>query len=167
MISLQLTDIKNFMNQFLRGDIFDHFLMPEAVIVQDITFTIDGRLKNEYYSREELEEQNLAVGDTLPYSYIRPALYQLIRGKKTPVYFKFVLMLSPDNMEKTLSLSESGLTPMDVAGMFLNITYQGGSLTVTTGISYKTFTTDQTLNHEWDKMVKKFLSNHSIAWEEC
>lgn len=62
MISLQLTDIKNFMNQLLRGEIFDHFLMPEAVISQDITFTIDGHLKKDYFSREELEEQNLTVG---------------------------------------------------------------------------------------------------------
>ena len=167
MISLQLTDIKNFMNQLLRGEIFDHFLMPEAVISQDITFTIDGHLKKDYFFREELEEQNLTVGDILPYSYMRPALYQLIRGKKTPVYFKFVLMLSPINLEKTLSLSESGLTPLDVGGMFLNITYQNGSLAATTGISYKTFTTEKTLNHEWDKMVKKFLSKHSIAWEEA
>ena len=141
--------------------------MPEAVISQDITFTIDGHLKKDYFSREELEEQNLTVGDILPYSYMRPALYQLIRGKKTPVYFKFVLMLSPINLEKTLSLSESGLTPLDVGGMFLNITYQNGSLAATTGISYKTFTTEKTLNHEWDKMVKKFLSKHSIVWEEA
>lgn len=166
MISLKLTDKKSFMNQLLRGEIFDHFLMPEAVIAQDYTFSIDGHLKEEYYTREELEEKNLTLGDILPYSYIRPTLYQLIRGKKTPVYFKFVLMLSPINLGKTLALSESGLTFADVAGMFINITYQNGSLTITTGISYKTFTTDKTLDHEWDKMVKKFLSQHSMAWEE-
>lgn len=166
MISLELTDKKTFMNQLLRGEIFDHFLMPEGVIAQDFTFSIDGHLKKEYFTGEELEEKNLTVGDTLPYSYIRPALYQLIRGKKTPVYFKFVLMLSSANLEKTLALSESGLTLTDVAGMFLNITYQNGSLSITTGISYKTFTKDQTLNHEWDIMVKKFLSKHSMAWEE-
>lgn len=166
MIALQLTDIKNFMNQFLRNEIFDHFLMPEAVITQDISLSIDGHLKKDYFSREELEEQNLKVGDCLPYAGIRPTLYQLIRGKKTPSYFKIVLMLSPENMEKTLSVSDSGLTANDVAGMFLNVTYQNGSLTLTTGISYKTFTTDQTLNREWDKMVQKFLAKHGIAWDE-
>lgn len=166
MIALQLTDIKNFMNQFLRNEIFDHFLMPEAVITQDISLSIDGHLKKDYFSREELEEQNLKVGDCLPYAGIRPTLYQLIRGKKTPSYFKIVLMLSPENMEKTLSVSDSGLTANDVAGMFLNVTYQNGSLTLTTGISYKTFTTDQTLNREWDKMIQKFLAKHGIAWDE-
>ena len=166
MTALQLTDIKIFMNQFLRSEIFDHFLMPEAVITQDISVTIDGHLKRDYFSREELEEEALTVGNALPYARTRPTVYQLIRGKKTPSYFKFVLMLSPENMEKTLSVSDSGLTANDVAGMFLNITYQNGSLTLSTGISYKTFTTDQTLNHEWDKMIQKFLAKHGIAWDE-
>lgn len=165
MIALQLTDTKNFMNQLLRSEIFDRFLMTEAVIAQDVTITLDGRLKKDYYSVEELEEQNLREGDILPYSLIRPTLYQLIRGKKTPVYLKVVLMLSEENMEKTLSRSDSGLTPLDVSGMLLNIVYQNGSLTLTAGISYRTFTPEQTLNREWDKMVQKFLNRHSIDYE--
>ena len=32
MISLQITDVKDFMAKLLKTDLFDHFLMPEAVI---------------------------------------------------------------------------------------------------------------------------------------
>lgn len=166
MIALQLTNIKNFMNQFLRSETFGHFLIPEAVITQDITITIDGHLKKSYFSREELEEQNLQDLEIVPFSFLRPTIYQIIRGKKTPVYFKFVLMLSPDNQNHTLARSDSGLTSKDVAGMFLNLTYQNGSLTLTTGISYQTFTTEKILDSEWDKMIQKFLSKYSIPFEQ-
>lgn len=166
MIALQLTDIKTFMNQFLRGEVFDHFLMPEAVIIQDVAITVDGHIKKDYFSGEELEEMGIANTDVLPYSMLRPTIYQLIRGKKTPLYFKFVLMLSPSNMENTLSRSDSGLTLNDVSGMFFQLTFQNGSLVLTTGISYKTFVTEKTLDREWDKMAKKFLYKNSIAFEE-
>ena len=31
MIALELTDIKNFMNKLLRSEVFDHFLLQEAL----------------------------------------------------------------------------------------------------------------------------------------
>lgn len=166
MTALQLTDIKNFMNQFLRSEIFDRFLLTEAVIIQDVAVTIDGHIQKGYFSREELEEKNLAHARIIPYSFVRPGIYQLIRGKKTPVYFKFVLMLSPENMERTLAKSDSGLTGADVSGMFLNLVYQNGTLLLTTGISYQTFCGEKTLDREWDKMMQIFLNKYSIPFEK-
>ena len=32
MLALQLTDVKDFMNKFLRSETFDHFLLQEGVI---------------------------------------------------------------------------------------------------------------------------------------
>ena len=37
MISLQITDVKDFMAKLLKTDLFDHFLMPEAVITTSVT----------------------------------------------------------------------------------------------------------------------------------
>ena len=32
MLALRLTDVKDFMNKFLRSETFDHFLLQEGVI---------------------------------------------------------------------------------------------------------------------------------------
>lgn len=166
MIALRLTDIKNFMNQLLRTEMFDHFLLPEATITQDVSYTIDGHIHPDFYSEEELEEHQLTGLSVLPFSMLRPTCYQLIRGKKTPIYFKFVFMLSPKNLDNTLARSESGLTSNDVNGILINLTYQNSQLQVTTGISYTSFTLGHVLDQEWDHIIRKFLSKYSIDFEE-
>ena len=166
MIALKLTDVKTFMNQLLCSDIVDNFLLPEASITKDATFTIDGHINDSFYSSEERSEQGLSNQQILPYARLRPICYQFIRGTHTPVHFKFILMLSPDNMSNTLARSQSHLTANDVKGIFININFLNGQLTLTTGISYVVFTTDHTLDHEWDSMIQKFLNKYAISYEE-
>lgn len=166
MIALRLTDIKTFMNQLLRSEMFDHFLLEKAVIAKDATFTVDGRCNESFYSKDELQEQGLAGGAFLPYGKLRPACYQLMRGSHTPVFFQFILTLSPENLKKTLDRSESGLTERDVAGILINLSFQNGRLVLTTGISYAAFCADRTLDREWDAMVKKFFIRHAVSFEE-
>lgn len=166
MIALKLTDTKAFMNQLLCSDTFDHFLLPEASIIKDAAFTIDGHINPSFYSNEELEEAGLSGLSVLPYSKLRPVCYQLIRGRHTPVSFKFVLMLSPQNTANVLARSDSSYLPSDIGGIFLNISFQNGQLNLTTGISYAIFSTDRTLEHEWDLLLKKFLTRHAVSYEE-
>ena len=52
MISLQITDIKDFMAKLLKTDLFDHFLMPEAVITTSVTCHIDGTLNTSFFATE-------------------------------------------------------------------------------------------------------------------
>ncbi len=166
MISLKLTDTKSFMNQLLCSEIFDHFLMPEASITKDASFTIDGHIHPSYYSEEALEAEGLLGYTVLPYARLRPVCYQLIRGKYTPVQFRFVLMLSPENTANVLKGSGSSYTIRDISGMFLNIAFRNGQLTMTTGISYTIFSADQTLNREWDLLLQRFLNKHAISYEK-
>ena len=44
MIALELTDIKDFMNKLLRSEVFDHFLLQEAVITTGSTININGQI---------------------------------------------------------------------------------------------------------------------------
>jgi hypothetical protein len=166
LIALQLTDVKTFMNQLLCSELFDRFLLSEASITKDATFTVNGHINPAFYSAEELETEGLTGLDILPYSRLRPVCYQLIRGKHTPVSFKFVLTLSPENMKHTLARSDSSFTDNDVKGIFINLAFQNGRLTLTTGISYILFSTDRTLDHEWDGLIKKFLAKNSVSYEE-
>ena len=166
MIALRLSDKKTFMNQLLCSEIFDRFLLLEASVAKEATFSIDGRLNASFYTKEELDEQNLSDAKILPYAKLRPICYQLIRGSHTPVSFKFILMLSPQNTANTLLHSESGFTESDIKGIFLNLTFQNGQLLLTTGISYASFSMDHTLDQEWDLLVKKFLNKYAVAFEE-
>ena len=166
MIALELTDIKDFMNKLLRSKTFDHFLLQEAVITSGATYTINGQITKGFYSEEELVELHLEGYRFLPFSMMKTNCFDLIKGKKTPSAFRFVFLLSPENMGKTLNAVGSSYKPADVTGMYINLKYQNQLLSLTTGIAYNIFSTDKTLENEWDKMVVKFLKQHEIAYDE-
>lgn len=166
MIALELTDIKDFMNKLLRAEVFDHFLLQEAMITSSATYNINGQITKGFFSEEEMEELQLSGCRFLPFSMLKTNCFDLIKGKKTPSAFRFVFLLSPKNMEKTISAVGSSYTPSDVTGMYINVKYQNQLLSLTTGIAYNTFSTDKTLELEWDKMVMKFLKQHEIEFEE-
>ena len=48
MLALKINDVKEFMNQLLIGETFDHFQLVEASITTFNTFSIDGTLKREF-----------------------------------------------------------------------------------------------------------------------
>ena len=154
------------MNKLLKSEVFDHFLMQEAVITSAATYTINGQITRGFYSEEELEELQLNGCRFLPFSMVRGNCFDLIKGKKTPSGFRFVFLLSPSNTEKTIAAVGSSYKASDVTGMYINLKYQNQLLSLTTGIAYNIFSTDKTLENEWDKMVMKFLKQHEIAFEE-
>ena len=166
MIALELTDIKDFMNKLLRSEVFDHFLMQEATITSSATYTIHGQITKGFYTEEEIEELHLEGCRFLPFSLLKGNCFDLIKGKKTPSAFRFVFLLSPSNMEKTIAAVGSSYKASDVTGMYINLKYQNQLLSLTTGIAYNIFSTDKTLESEWDKMVIKFLKQHEIEFEE-
>jgi len=166
MIALELTDIKDFMNKLLRSEVFDHFLLQEAMITSCATYTINGQITKGFYSDEELKELQLEDCRFLPFSMLKGNCFDLIKGKKTPSAFRFVFLLSPRNMEKTVSAVGSSYKATDITGMYINLKYQNQLLSLTTGIAYNVFSTDKTLENEWDKMVVKFLKQHEISFEE-
>ena len=166
MIALELTDVKDFMNKLLRSELFDHFLLQEACITGAATYTINGQITRGFYAEEELEELGLKNVRFLPFSMLRENCFDLIKGKKTPCAFRFVFLLSPSNMENTIRSVGSNYTSSDISGMYINLRYQNQLLSLTTGISYNIFSTDKTLENEWDKLVMKFLTRNEIAYEQ-
>ena len=72
MISIELTDTKDFMNKLLRTEIFDNFLLQEAVITKAASYVIDGHLQKGFYSSTELEENGIAGYSILPFRMLRP-----------------------------------------------------------------------------------------------
>ena len=166
MISLQITDVKDFMAKLLKTDLFDHFLMPEAVITTSVTCHIDGTLNTSFFATDELDILGLNGLSTAPFSLFRPNCFDLIKGKRTPAYFKFVFLLSPENLIRTIAQSQTGFTASDISGCFLNLKFQNGELLLTTGVSYRIFSPDKSFEQEWDRMIKLFFKNHQIPFEE-
>ncbi len=159
MISLQITDVKTFMNKLLLSDYFDAFQLSEAAFATFSDFHIDGRLNKDYYSHEELEEQPLAEQDYCTWKQVRPFCLDLIKGKHAPLKFKIVFRLSPANVKRLLAQAELSFGAGDICGIFLNIHFQTDSLTCTTGTVLHLFTLDKSLDQAWDQMVKKYLAD--------
>ena len=162
MTALEISEIKPFMAQFLGGTLFDHFLLSEATIHTFSAYHIDGRLLKDFYSSEELEAHGLTDLPCIPFSLVRETCFSMMKGRNVPLYFQFVFQLSPENMQRTLAQCDSSFTPSDISAMFINLTFKVGKLTATTGISYRIFSLDKSLEQAWDKLVEKFFRKHDI-----
>ena len=79
MTALQITSMKNFMSQLLISDTFDVFLLEEAVIGTANTFTIDGRINQEFFSGQEQESEVPAL-EFRPWNEIKGLCFDLIQG---------------------------------------------------------------------------------------
>lgn len=164
MISLQIQDIKSFMNKLLLQPAFDAFLLVEGTVTTCNTFHIDGQIKPDYYTREEQEALNLSNRRFSRWQELRPFCLELIKGKRTPLNFRFTFELSPGNTEKLLEQTQSVFSAHDVNGLVLNIRYDSTGLFCTTATALSIFTMDKSLEHSWDQMVQKFLLKQDIAF---
>ena len=86
-----------------------------------------------------------------------PRIFSLIKGKKTPLGFQFVLMLKPEKAEEFLMKYNLALGTEEVTGLFINLLYDRKSLKCTSGASRRSFTLDRGLEEYWDHEVKERL----------
>lgn len=168
MIALEIKGNKNIMNALLLSGQFDSFLVEEAVITTFNTFHIDGHLVKDFYSREELEtlEENQQSTVFSYWSDIRPVCFQLIKGKKTPVFFKVVLHAAPQLIEKTAANPECGVAASLIRSLVLNIRYDNGKVVCITGSALTTFVMDKSVDRLWDAYVRQLLSGFGLEFEE-
>ncbi len=161
MIALKITETKNFMAKLLTSNVFDAFLLEECTITTFNTFHIDGHVNHDFYKEESENSLTLSL-----WGEMRPLCYQIIRGKNTPLNFKFVFHLSPSNTEKLLQQTQSSFTILDVHALVLSVRFDGSNIQCTTGTSLSLFSMDKSLEQSWDSMVKKFFTASSIPFEE-
>lgn len=159
MVGIRITELKDFMGKLLKSECFDSFLLEGASISTAATYTIDGRINKGFYTQEEIADTDCLAHEFLAWKDIRPLCFDLIKGRRTPLGFKFVLNLMPEYM--------SSLIPDDtsVKAAVLTIKYDGNVITLVTGISYHTFVLDKSAEQLWDRAVEKFLSKKEITYE--
>lgn len=166
MKAFQLPEKKEFMNLLLRSSVFDQFLLAHVSIYTAVNYEIDGRLNADFYTEEELAQKQLTCLTHMPYRELRPICFALIKGHHTPSYFKFVLMLSPVNMENTIRAAGTSVTFDDISAIYLHIVYQNDQIVLTTGISYRNFILDKSFEKEWDRYAQSFLKKNGIIFSE-
>ena len=160
MIALELTEVKECMAKLLLSETFDPFYFIEGEITTFGTFTMDGYLKKDFFDAEEAPTRDYAL-----WKDMREYCFSLIKGKRTPLSFKFVLGLSDSNIEKLLLQQGLDFKPQDVRGLYINLKYDGTKLQCITGTAMNLFTMDKSLEQAWDKMIQKFFTQKEIKFE--
>lgn len=161
MIALQITELKAFMSKLLTTNTFDTFLLQEATLQMGISYVIDGHINEAFFQNEDSEETDMH--SFISYGEVRGTLFDLIKGKRTPLGFQVILQLSP---EKAHTLFPEGLQTHLIKGLLLNIRYDGSKAMLTSGISYTSFSLDRAPELIWDEALTSFLRNAGIAYQE-
>ena len=160
MIALKILKQKNFMAKLLTTELFDNFLVEEVTIDTFNTFTIDGRIHKEFY--KDLDEPgDDANSEFSSWAKIRPIALSLIKGKQTPLGFKFILHLGNDDKLSLLRDADMDISP-DQLSLGIGIKYSQGEVIITTGVSYQLFTLDKSAEKAWDEYIPSFLESNDI-----
>ena len=158
MISFTL-DTKKCMAELLLRETFDNFLFIEGEITTFNKFSIDGYIHKNFYEDAPLKDYS-SWGD------LREFCFHIIRGKRTPLNFRFILSLPKEEFEAFLIDQEiPSLSHSDIQGLYLNFKYDGTNLQCITGTSLNIFTMDKTLENVWDNYARKFFLNKEIDFE--
>ncbi|MBQ8821671.1 MAG: hypothetical protein IJZ82_03430 [Lachnospiraceae bacterium] len=162
MLALKVSSMKSFMNHLLVGSAFDNFLLAEGTISTANTYTMDGHINKEFYQRDDTA--------SLPYDFatwtdMKGLCFNLIKGKRTPLYFKFVLHFKPELVSKLLAAGNCSLPIEQVKALVLTIKYDGNGAVLTTGTSFHTFVMNKEPDTIWDKAITQFLSKEGIEYE--
>ena len=163
MIALQITELKAFMGKLLGTNTFDDFLLQEATLQMGIGYVIDGHINEAFYqTNDELAEPS-DRSSFIPYGEVRSTLFDLIKGKRTPLGFQVVLQLSP---KRCAILFPEGLDAHLIKGLLVNIRYDGSKAMITSGISYSSFSLDKAPELIWDEALMTFLRGAGISFEQ-
>lgn len=164
MVCLKIKNAKEFMQKFLMTEAFADFLLAEARIDTAVRFDIDGHVKKDFYAKEEQEQQEFY--EFAAWESVRPQVLQLIKGKRTPLFMKLVLVYSPG---KTLECFErEGLTAEAenfVKYLLCTIKYENGMITLTGGVSYQGFTMDKNPEKCWDHVLCVLAEQMGLEYE--
>lgn len=161
MISLKLTETKKFMSKLLLSDTFDRFLFIEGDIVTFAAFHIDGYVQKQFFDGED----EAALTEYTFWAKFRDYCFSVIKGKRTPLSFKLIFSLSPEQIAQLLTARALDFRPEDIQGLYLNIRFDENGLQCITGTSLKTFTLDKSLEKAWDETVQKFFDKKGIGFE--
>ena len=92
----------------------------------------------------------------------RHRIFDIIKGKRLPLSCKIVLGLSKQSISYLIAHNNSSFREEDIEGIYINILYDPKNLLITTGISYKNFSLDKSLEYAFDEYLVKFLKEKAV-----
>ena len=162
MLALKINTTKTFMHKLLIGDAFHVFSLVEASITTFNQFHIDGKLHMDFFDTDT--EQQLSADKIIYSSWgdVNAYCYSIIRGKLPPLQFKFIMRLSPSQINILPANNIFSFSDSELSDLFLNIQFKNNELLCTTGIFSQVFTLDKTSETTWDNAVLDFFRYHQI-----
>lgn len=159
MISLKILEMNRFMGKLLKGENFDGFLLKEGFLRTGMEYRFQGRVFPEYFDTEEQEKYKEE------YTYwgeVKPFVFELVKGKRTPLAFSFTLLLTKNDTTELLARRQVNVGE-DSPSLFLQIRFEHGVGHIVTGTARNTFTLDKSLDEAWDEEVKQTMKSMEIT----
>lgn len=150
MRAFRVEEIKPFMSGLLSGHLFDEWQFRGAELGLECKITLQQGVERAFIGETDR--------DFLIWPEIQPKIYMLIKGDKTPAYIRIALSLAPD-------LVPDGNRDW-IEAYTVNIQYEKGVLSVTTGISDKTFSADKEPMRIWDLYIPEYFRKYNITLTE-
>lgn len=166
MVALQITSMKQFMNGLLSSDIFDIFLLEEATVTGAYTHIIDGSQHPEFYGDDDPATYPTGAHAFITWKSVKTQIFDLIKGKHTPLNFKIVLHLSPEHIPSILSKGSPQVTAEQIKAFVLTIRFDGSKTLLTTATAFHSFVMDKEPDRLWDENLKNYLSKKEVLFEE-
>lgn len=141
MMVLKVENIKEFMARMVTGEMFDKFHVAECEVTTFVNIRIDGRCYDAWFDTDERPEEK---GTQILWKQLRPLVFELIRGKKTPEVFKVDFCHYLGNG--------------DVGS--LRVQYEKGELFLFTGYMQREFSLDKGGQQSWDDNCRNFLKEY-------
>ena len=164
MILCKIKDKKDFIGKLLASECFDSFLLKEASIHGFVPFQIDGHINKGFFNANDPDAVCYLTYEYAQWKDIRPICFDLIKGKRTPTKFMFVLYLKPEAMNSMFEKAEVSLENSMVQNLILNIRFEQGEMSITTAVDYSGFTLDKQGEQLWDTTARKFLDKKEIEY---
>ncbi len=155
MTTLQVADVRAFMNLLLLSDTFDSWGFQGASVTSLTQYTIDGSINTDYLTeteREARKETGLVLSD------FREVLTGIIRSGRTPLRMTIVL-----TCPRELLAGHQSTT----AGSYqMTIRFQDKSLKLISGISIGSFSMDRSDAVFWDSFLTAYLEKLHIEFTQ-
>ena len=161
MISLKLLEMNRFMAKLLKSEAFDSFLLKEGFLRTNMEYRFQGHVFAEYFDNEEREK---LIEEYVLWSEIKPVVFELIKGKRTPLAFSFTLLLTQRTVQEFLERYDVSVGE-DRPSLYLQIRFEHGMGRVVTGTARNTFTLDKSLEEAWDTEAVRLLQQMEIVTE--
>ena len=164
MRALKIEELRGFTTKLVVRDTFDGLCVREARVATFSSFSIDGRIRPGYYTKDEREAEG--IREYASWRMLRPFCFSLIKGKRLPGSFHIDFSLGPEATAAFAEETGGNWRPEMVKGLYLGVRYENGELWCVTGLSLEGFTMDRSLEYRWDEAVKTFLRKNEIAFAE-